>query len=299
MAYSQVDLSALPAPNIVERLDYEAILDEMKAACIALMPSIEPVLQLESESANKVLQVAAAYVLMIRAEINDGAKAVLLAYATGSDLDHIGALYGVERAIIQEENEDDEEVLEDDDSFRSRIQIAPEGFSVAGPRGAYEFHALSADADVKDVAVIGPGNPSLPVPSGHVHLYVLSATGDGTADPALLEIVGAAVNAEDVRPLTDTVTVSSATVAPFDVTARIEMLDGPDTGVVLEEAQAALTEYLDTAHALGATVAISGIHGALHRPGVRRVVITAPVADIIAAPNVAPFATTVTITVTE
>ena len=299
MAYSQVDLSSLPAPNIVETLDYEAILAEMKAACIALMPNIEPVLQLESEAANKVLQVAAAYVLMIRAEINDGAKAVLLAYATGSDLDHIGALYGVERAVIQEQTEDDDEVLEDDDSFRSRIQIAPEGFSVADPRGAYEFHALSADADVKDVAVIGPGNPSLPVPSGHVNLYVLSATGDGTADPALLELVGAAVNAEDVRPLTDTVTVSSATVASFEVTARIEMLNGPDTGVVLEEAQAALTEYLDTAHAIGATVAISGIHGALHRPGVRRVVITAPVADIIAAPNVAPFATTVTITVTE
>ena len=299
MAYSQVDLSSLPAPNIVETLDYEAILAEMKAACIALMPNIEPVLQLESEAANKVLQVAAAYVLMIRAEINDGAKAVLLAYATGSDLDHIGALYGVERAVIQEQTEDDDEVLEDDDSFRSRIQIAPEGFSVAGPRGAYEVHALSADADVKDVAVIGPGNPSLPVPSGHVNLYVLSATGDGTADPALLELVGAAVNAEDVRPLTDTVTVSSATVASFEVTARIEMLNGPDTGVVLEEAQAALTEYLDTAHAIGATVAISGIHGALHRPGVRRVVITAPVADIIAAPNVAPFATTVTITVTE
>lgn len=301
MAYTQVDLSELPAPNIVEDLSFEAILDEMKEACVLAMPSLGPVLALESEAATKVLEVCAAYAMMVRARVNDAAKAVLLAYAVGADLDHIGAMFGVERAVVQEADEAEglEEILEDDASFRGRIQISLEGFSVAGPRGAYEFHARSASAEVKDVAIIGPGNPALPVNSGHVHVYVLSEIGDGTASPELVGVVDEALSADDIRPLTDTVVTASAAILPFSVSAEIEVFDGPDVSVVLAEAEEMLTEYLDTVHAIGATVAVSGIHGALHRPGVRRVVVSSPAGDIISAPNVAPYASTVTITVAE
>lgn len=301
MAYTQVNLSDLPAPNIIEDVSFEDILAEMKDACVLAMPSLGPVLALESETATKVLEVCAAYVMMVRARVNDAAKAVLLAYASGSDLDHLGALFGVERAVVQVEDIGAglAEILEDDASFRIRIQISLEGFSVAGPRGAYEFHARSVSADVKDVAIIGPGNPALPVNSGYVHVYVLSGIGNGEASPALVEAVNDALSADDVRPLTDTVVTASATILPFAVSAQIEVFDGPDTSVVLAEAEDALTQYLESVHAIGATVAVSGIHGALHRPGVRRVVVTSPPADITPAPNVAPYASTVTITVAE
>ena len=51
--------------------------------------------------------------------------------------------------------------------------------SVAGPTGAYEFHALSADGDVKDAAATSPA-------PGEVVVTVLSRTGDGAAwtDPS-------------------------------------------------------------------------------------------------------------------
>ena len=40
---SPIDLSRLPAPDVVEPLDYESILAERKAALIALYPEAEPV----------------------------------------------------------------------------------------------------------------------------------------------------------------------------------------------------------------------------------------------------------------
>ena len=46
--------------------------------------------------------------------------------------------------------------VEDDDPFRARIQLAPERFSVAGPRGAYLYHALATHQDIAAVAVFCP-----------------------------------------------------------------------------------------------------------------------------------------------
>lgn len=297
MAYSQVNLADLPAPKLVREIDFEEILSELKAACVRLHPGMEPILQVESEPAVKVLQVAAAYVMMIRAEINDAARGVLLAYATGSDLDHLGALLGVERAVYAEATETEPAEMEPDEYFRTRIQLAVEGFSSAGPRGAYEFHARSADGRVKDVSVVGPQDPLIPAPPGTVHVYVLSNQADGVASPDLLGKVEAAVNAETVRPLTDTVLVRSATMRNFNVRATIEVLDGPDRLVVLEEARSALQEYLTAANGLGSTIAISGIHGALHRPGVRRVNVSEPAGDLVMLPNEAPHAVVVEVTI--
>ncbi|WP_204322984.1 baseplate J/gp47 family protein, partial [Streptococcus pneumoniae] len=84
----------------------------------------------------------------------------MLAYASGSDLDVIAANYNVKRQVIQEANNNVTpkipEILEDDTSLRLRTQLAFEGLSVAGPRSAYIFHALSAHPDVADVSVVSP-----------------------------------------------------------------------------------------------------------------------------------------------
>lgn len=296
MAYSQVNLAELPAPKLLKKIDFEVILADMKAATVRLHPDMAPVLQIESEPAVKVLQVAAAYAMMLRAEVNDDVREVLLAYATGSALDHIGARFGVQRFVLEPATASTPAVIETDESLRNRIQLSFEGFSSAGPRGAYDFHARSADGRVKDVSVVGPhDDPTITVPPGNVHIYVLSTVGNGAAPPDLLWGVNAAVNAENVRPLCDTVSVQSAVILDFAVEAVIEVLDGPDASVILTEARAALAAYLAASHALGATVALSGIHGSLHRPGVRTVTLTAPLADIEAPSNVAPFATSVTV----
>ena len=41
-----------------------------------------------------------------------------------------------------------------DEHYRDRIRLAPKSLSVAGPRGAYEYYAKSADASIADVAIL-------------------------------------------------------------------------------------------------------------------------------------------------
>jgi phage-related baseplate assembly protein len=284
--FDAIDLAKLPAPAVVEALDYEAILAEMKADLVSRAPELAAVLALESEPMVKLLEVCAWRELLIRARVNDAARAVMLATATGADLDNLAALFGVERLIVDPGDPlatpPVPETRESDAVFRARAQLALEGFSTAGPVGAYTFHALSADAMVKDVYVDSP-NP------GEVRVTVLSHEGDGTPSAPVLAAVAAALNAQDVRPLCDLVNVQAATIVTYTLDAAIEVLDGPDPALVLAASLAAVTGYVDGAHALGRDITLSGLYAALHQPGVSRVTLTAPAAEVAVAATEAAF----------
>lgn len=273
-----INLSLLPPPNVIEALSFEEILADMKAAAIALMPELEPVLALESEPATKVLQVGAAFVMLTRARVNDAAKSVMLAYATGADLEHLAALYGVERLVVTEADPlavpPVLEVLESDASLRDRVQLAPEAFSSAGPKKSYEFHARSASGQVKDVYVDSPE-------PGVVRVVVQSNdAGGGVPTAPLLATVNAALNAETARPLCDTVLVVGVSVVTFTVEASIEVMNGPDPTVIIANAQTDLTAYLAECNQIGRAVRLSGIYAAIHQSGVSKVTLLSPVADL-------------------
>ena len=136
-----VDLSKLDAPKVLEDLDFESLLADRKAEFIALFPQDERAfwqarLNLESEPITKLLQEVVYLQLIERNRINNAAKATMLAYASGSDLDVIAANYNVKRQVIQEANNNVTpkipEILEDDTSLRLRTQLAFEGLSVGG-----------------------------------------------------------------------------------------------------------------------------------------------------------------------
>jgi len=237
--YSAIDLSLLPVPDVVETLDYEVILAAMKADLAARAPDLAAVLALESEPLVKLLEVCAYREVLIRARVNDAAQAVTLARATGTDLDNLAALFGVARLVISPGNPSAvppvAPTLESDADLRRRAQLALEGFSTAGPEGAYVFHALSADADVLDVSATSPS-------AGDVLVTVLSRTGSGTAPAPLLATVQAALNADDVRPLCDNVVVQSAAIVSYAITATLYFYPGPDSAVVMAAAQAAASD---------------------------------------------------------
>ena len=199
--YAAIDLAGLVAPQVIEPLDPETILAEIKADVIARAPELEAVLALESEPAVKVLEAAAFREFLVRARINDAARSVMLAFAVGTDLDQLAALVGVAR--LEGETDTD---------FRARTQLSLEGFTTAGPIGAYEFHARSAHAQVKDVGVASPT-------PGTVDVTILSDTGDGVPSQEILDAVADALNADNVRPLSDFVQVSPAVISAFAVTA--------------------------------------------------------------------------------
>lgn len=255
---SVIDLSQLPAPTVVEALDYEAIRAELIADVQADLPTWDATV--ESDPAVKVLEVAAYRVLLIRQQFNERARQCLLAYATGTNLDHLGALLGVARLAD-----------ELDASFKARIQLAPDAFSVAGPESAYEYHALSADSTIADASVTSPS-------PGTVLVSLLSKEGDGTATADQIAHVEAAL--AGARPLTDQVIVQSATIAPYTITAALTLFDGPDGDVVLSNALAGAQAYVAAARRIGRDINRANIFAAIAVAGVSNVALTSPAADM-------------------
>lgn len=290
-AFTAVDLAKLPFPNAVEVLDFEVILAEMLADYQSRDPSFSALV--ESDPAYKVLEVAAFRELLLRQRVNEAIKALCLAYASGSDLDQIAARYNVKRLLIAAGNPDaippTPDVYEADDSLRRRVQLSFEGFSTAGPEGAYVFHSLGSDARVLDA------DARSPVP-GQVIVAVLSSTGSGTAESDLLEAVEATLSDEDVRPLTDQVLVESAVIVNYSIVAQLTLYPGPDADVVLSAANAAAAAYAETNHRLGRDVTLSGLYAALHQEGVQNVLLTSPPSSIAIARNQASFCTGIAIT---
>ncbi|QNH04443.1 baseplate J/gp47 family protein [Pseudomonas sp. B11D7D] len=301
MSFTPIDLSRLPAPNVVEPLDYESILAERKAALVSAFPEDEQEviaarLALESDPLNKLLQENAYRELIWRQRVNEAALATMLAFAEREDLEHVAARFNVQRLVIIPANPNAvppvAAVMEGDDSLRERTQMAMEGLSVAGPRNAYIFHARSADGRVGDAWVESP-NPA------EILLTIQSALGDGTANAELLGVVDIYVSGEDRRPLADRVTLQSAEVLNFEVTAVLHLdTVGPEQEPIRAAAEARLAAMVNRRRRLGWEVNRSGLDAALHIEGVKRVDLPGWV-DIVATGRQAPFCIGYSVTVAE
>lgn len=92
-------LSSMPSPEMVEELDYEAIVSRkisrvreiLKEKGISYQPS-------EADDLMTLVEADAYEETLLRANLNERIKQMFLVYAVGSNLDHIGATrFGVER----------------------------------------------------------------------------------------------------------------------------------------------------------------------------------------------------------
>ena len=275
-----IDLSQLPSPTIIEELDFETILAEVKAVMVAAFPAdqqsaVAAALGLESEPLNIIAQAMAYRELLLRQRINEGAAACMLSHATGDDLDNIAANLDTERLTITAATDTADAVTESDEALRLRAQAAFEGMSVAGPSAAYEYFARSASGQVSDARATSPS-------PAEVVVAVLSTEGDGTASAELLAAVVAAVNDEEVRPLGDRVTVQSAEIVGYEIDATLYLYPGPESEPIINAAMASLKTFLaENDKKIGRDIVRSAISAALHVQGVQRVVINAPAADLL------------------
>ncbi|MGU5630169.1 baseplate J/gp47 family protein [Aeromonas caviae] len=271
---STITLSQLPQPDVIELLDFETILAERKAYFVSLYPadqqaSVEATLALESEPITKLLQENAYRELILRQSINDAAVANMLAWAKGSDLDNLVANWKVTRLTIQPGDPTATppvpEIKEDDEALILRALMAWDGLSVAGPTGAYEYFALSADGKVADA------KGSSPAPAQAL-VTILSTEGNGTADATLVAKVTAALNGENVRPVADRLTVQSAGIINYTITAQLHIdSQGAEADVILQAARDSLAAFINPRRRIGVEVPRSAIDAALHVQGVRKV----------------------------
>ena len=298
--FDVIDLAKLPPPAVVEALDYEVIRQQMLDDFRQRWPDFDALL--ESDPVVKLLEVAAYREMLLRQRVNDAAQAVMLARSTGSDLDHLGAIYGVARKVLDEGDPDATPPVpptyEPDDDYRRRIQLAVEAFSTCGPQGAYIYHALASDPRVKDAQAYGPED-GLGLTPAQVLVVVLSREGDGSAPADLVAAVRNYISADERRPLADQVMVQAAEIVAYQITATLTVLPGADPAVVEAAAREALQRYADERHRIGRSVDTSFIHAALAQPGVERVSLSAPAADIEINPVQAAYCTAINLTLEQ
>ncbi|GAB7080834.1 baseplate assembly protein [Megalodesulfovibrio paquesii] len=170
---------------------------------------------------------------------------------------------------------------ESDDHFRVRVQLAPEALGICGPAEAYRYHALSAHQGVTDVAVVSPS-------PGQVDVYPLC----GGALPAaeVIAAIAAALNREDVRPLTDIVQVCTPVAVAYGVAATwwLDPAQAAQAGTITARVAQAAQEYVTwQAAKLGRDLNPSRLTALLMDAGATRVEVTSPAPRALAAWEVA------------
>lgn len=102
---------------------------------------------------------------------------------------------------------------EDDDTYRERIRAHGLANVTTGPARQYEAAAMAVSSVILDAKAINLGD-------GEVGVYLMLS--DDTGAEALIQAVTEALNADNVRPLTDTVSVSQATDVDYKLIAAVE-----------------------------------------------------------------------------
>lgn len=170
---------------------------------------------------------------------------------------------------------------ETDDHLRTRIQAAPNQFSVAGPVGACRFFAIGADPSIIDAQIVSPapGVVNAYVLTGPVSVQPAAAPNSaGVASGSLLAKVAAALNADNVRPLTDTVNALAVTEIDYQITATVTLYADADPTATSTAASAAAQELaLELAAKIQRDIVPSQIIAALSVAGVYGVTLSAPV----------------------
>ncbi|RDD34108.1 baseplate assembly protein J [Wolbachia endosymbiont of Cylisticus convexus] len=244
-------------PNIIEPLNFEEIFSRMKEELMKCDASFTALV--ESDPAMKVLEVAVWRELLLRQRINESVKSNLLKFAT---VDNLAEFYGVER---QKE--------EDDERFRKRIKAKIVGSSTCGSKEYYRYHALSADSRVKDALVESKV-------AGSVEISILSTT-TGIVSEELLKIVKKQVTRDDIRVLTDTVTVIGCNIMEIDIHSRMSI----SPVISEEEIKKQFIEKFELAKRLGWSVTRSWIIANLFVDGVENVELIEPKEDVMVLGN--------------
>ena len=127
---------------------------------------------------------------------------------------------------------------EDNESYYERMRDSMESFSTAGPINGYIYWTKTVSPAVLDVAVTSPE-------ACYVDVRVILRDGQETTEAVLAEIEEA-LNASDIRPLTDVVTVSAPETVDFsiDATFWIAQPNKESAAAIEREVRAAVDSFI-------------------------------------------------------
>jgi phage-related baseplate assembly protein len=290
---AEFDFTTYPPPQAIEEIDADLIVSGHIAAFIRewdVMRAERPELnlppfnaeQLESEETRVLFEATSYRELLMRVRVNESVRANLLAFATGADLDHLAAFYGVVRMVSGTTRESDARL-------RLRVILEIQGRSTGGTAPRYRARAMASSLRVDNVEVYREGrNPT-------VHVAVFSTDNDGLADASLLSTVRAAVEAPDVRMVNDTLAVRAAVFEVVNIAADVWLLPStPDTAI--EALATGLRQAWADESGLGFDLNRAWIIARLMRGGVQKAEVAQPGSDVVALPYRAISLGTITLT---
>ncbi len=171
---------------------------------------------------------------------------------------------------------------EEDEDYYNRMRESMESFSTAGPANSYVYHAKSVSAAVSDVAATSPE-------PGVVDVRVLLQNSEQPTEAVIAEIEEK-LNAEDVRPLTDVVTVSAPEEDQFeiDITFYIERNNQTSSNIIERDARAAVEKYISwQTSKMGRDINPSYLVQTVMSAGIKRVEVRKPVFKVVEETHVA------------
>lgn len=125
---------------------------------------------------------------------------------------------------------------EDDETYRDRIQEFGLTTVTTGPSSQYESVAKSVTSEIVDARAINEGD-------GIVGVYLLLSDESGSA--AIIAAVEAALNPENARPMTDTVSAALSTKKEYVLKVKYSTSPGANVGTALTEAVSRYQDWQD------------------------------------------------------
>lgn len=127
---------------------------------------------------------------------------------------------------------------ETDDELYARARESYEGFTTAGTAGAYKYHAMEHNAAIADVIITEPA-------PGETGVVILMENGMPTE--AQVQEMQEYLSSEDIRPVTDKVTVKAPTPVKFKIDLTYYGDARPATGgrELKEMVAEAVQKYID------------------------------------------------------
>ena len=267
----------MTTPPLIEQPSFEEVLSALRADVLDRWPEWSATV--ETDPVQIIVEAFAYRETVLRGDFRNRMRRSYVQFATGDDLVALAEQHGVTVA----EGESVE-------SIRARIFDAPAAYATAGPFAAYRHWARTVDG----VDLVGVTTPT----PGTIKVVCAASGDEGDWIAASTEAVAAALlvlDAEEVRPATDTVEVVAA--APLDVDITATLADDIGAAGILEAAEASLVKWLRTRpQAIGENVPLSGIYAALTVEGVTAVNLTLPAANIDVNDTQIPVPGTITLT---
>ena len=181
--------------------------------------------------------------------------------------------------------------VESDDSLKERVYLAPASYSTAGPEDAYIYWAKEYSNDIVDVAVSSPDASEVSV--------LIMMTGGALPTTTQIEGLQDYLDDEEIRPLTDQVTVAAPDTTSYSITMTyyIGMSNKAKATTIQAEVAAAVQAYKVWQQSkIGRDIVPDQLINMIIAAGAKRVVLTAPVYTTVADDHVAMISGTPSVT---